>query len=72
MDQRNVNVIIDEATPVTKKQWEYIGKMINKDIVNDFRQYAKDPARWVDRYQNQCRFHEETTQERYNGKQKRK
>ena len=31
--------------------------MVNTDIVNDFRTYQEDPARWVDRYLDQCRFH---------------
>jgi len=27
---------------------------MNIDIVNDFKIYAKNPARWVNRYLNQC------------------
>ena len=27
---------------------------MTSDIVNDFRKYAADPARWVNRYLNQC------------------
>jgi len=74
MDQGNVNLIIDEATPVTKRQWEYIGKMVNTDIVEDFRMYAKDPARWFKRYQRQCRAYPKTInkiKELQHGQQKR-
>jgi len=28
------------------------------NVVDDCREYAKDPAKWVHRYQDQCRFHE--------------
>jgi len=28
--------------------------MINTDIVNDFREYQRNPAKWFDRYLNQC------------------
>jgi hypothetical protein len=27
---------------------------VNFDIVNDFREYQKNPAKWVDRYLDQC------------------
>jgi len=49
--------------------------MENKDIINDFRQYAKDPARWFKRYQRQCRAYPRTwnkiVKEIVDGKQKR-
>lgn len=71
MDQRNVDmIIIDEATEVSQKVWDRIGRFINVDIISDFRMYARDPARWVDRYQEQCRFHPEDQKEKTDGKQK--
>ena len=45
-------IIIDEATPVSKKVWDGL-----LDIIMDFRWYAREPAAWVHRYQNQCRFY---------------
>ena len=44
----------------------------NNDIINDFRKYKEDPARWVKNYQHQCRFHPEDQKENTDGKQKRK
>jgi len=29
------------------------------NIIDDCREYTKDPAKWVDRYLNQCRYHKE-------------
>jgi hypothetical protein len=44
---------------------------MGKGIVQDFRDYAKDPARWVYRYQDQCRFHNLTEEELQNMKNKK-
>jgi len=30
---------------------------MNNNIVSDFRIYAKDPARWCNKYQEICRFY---------------
>jgi hypothetical protein len=42
-----------------------------KGIVEDFKDYALDPARWVHRYQKQCRFYAGDWKENYNAKGKK-
>jgi len=34
--------------------------MDNVDIIMDFRMYAKDPAKWHKRYQDNCRAYPKT------------